>query len=269
MGLALNPNSLLAPDNNAAEMRAFETTCAQLQGFDARLNAEFVDGFLCGLAAGPRQLPATDWLPVLAGDTFDRVFGDPGSHAQALGALSTRLSVLRAQLDPEALADSPDSMRLNPWLTVWTDEERAHVLAAEGEALAAAEAALLQTGGVWARGFLDACEQLPQLWQLPPDEESQQLFSDALNQVRLLTLAEGADEWKDIVSRHYPEGPPPRDDVVADACIAVQDLRLLWVDFAPRPETRRVEATPGRNDPCPCGSGKKFKRCHGAADSQA
>ena len=23
---------------------------------------------------------------------------------------------------------------------------------------------------------------------------------------------------------------------------------------------------PGRNDPCPCGSGKKYKRCHGAAD---
>jgi preprotein translocase subunit SecA len=21
--------------------------------------------------------------------------------------------------------------------------------------------------------------------------------------------------------------------------------------------------TPGRNDPCPCGSGKKFKHCHG------
>jgi preprotein translocase subunit SecA len=23
-------------------------------------------------------------------------------------------------------------------------------------------------------------------------------------------------------------------------------------------------ATIGRNDPCPCGSGKKFKKCHGA-----
>jgi len=22
-------------------------------------------------------------------------------------------------------------------------------------------------------------------------------------------------------------------------------------------------AGPGRNDPCPCGSGKKFKKCHG------
>jgi preprotein translocase subunit SecA len=23
----------------------------------------------------------------------------------------------------------------------------------------------------------------------------------------------------------------------------------------------------GRNDPCPCGSGKKFKQCHGKLDS--
>jgi len=26
----------------------------------------------------------------------------------------------------------------------------------------------------------------------------------------------------------------------------------------------RVEKTPGRNDPCPCGSGKKYKKCCGA-----
>jgi preprotein translocase subunit SecA len=29
-------------------------------------------------------------------------------------------------------------------------------------------------------------------------------------------------------------------------------------------ETRRVEGAVGRNDPCPCGSGKKYKKCHGA-----
>ena len=27
---------------------------------------------------------------------------------------------------------------------------------------------------------------------------------------------------------------------------------------------RQAFATAGRNDPCPCGSGKKFKQCHGA-----
>ena len=28
-------------------------------------------------------------------------------------------------------------------------------------------------------------------------------------------------------------------------------------------EPIRVQKAPGRNDPCPCGSGKKFKNCHG------
>ena len=26
---------------------------------------------------------------------------------------------------------------------------------------------------------------------------------------------------------------------------------------------RKAEAKVGRNDPCPCGSGKKYKKCHG------
>ena len=31
-----------------------------------------------------------------------------------------------------------------------------------------------------------------------------------------------------------------------------------------KPETfKRTEKKVGRNDPCPCGSGKKFKQCHG------
>jgi len=55
---------------------------------------------------------------------------------------------------------------------------------------------------------------------------------------------------------------------------------LFHVELAkPKSQPQRVEANPtgkgpvkqatsdkvGRNDPCPCGSGKKYKRCHGAA----
>ena len=29
-------------------------------------------------------------------------------------------------------------------------------------------------------------------------------------------------------------------------------------------QQRHADAEPGRNDPCWCGSGKKFKKCHGA-----
>ncbi|AWM32316.1 SEC-C metal-binding domain-containing protein [Hymenobacter nivis] len=30
-----------------------------------------------------------------------------------------------------------------------------------------------------------------------------------------------------------------------------------------RPQPQPVQAKIGRNDPCPCGSGKKYKKCHG------
>ncbi len=43
------------------------------------------------------------------------------------------------------------------------------------------------------------------------------------------------------------------------------DGRWMFVDGKQvKPAPIRREAAPGRNDPCPCGSGKKYKRCHGA-----
>jgi hypothetical protein len=44
---------------------------------------------------------------------------------------------------------------------------------------------------------------------------------------------------------------------------AMRINKLPEPSFAPQPP-RVVGETPARNDPCPCGSGKKYKRCHGA-----
>ena len=38
---------------------------------------------------------------------------------------------------------------------------------------------------------------------------------------------------------------------------------LPGVDIHENRQPVRVEEKPGRNDPCPCGSGKKYKNCHG------
>jgi SEC-C motif domain protein len=42
--------------------------------------------------------------------------------------------------------------------------------------------------------------------------------------------------------------------------------RWVYVDgrVGPKPVEQRVAAKVGRNDPCPCGSGKKYKKCCGA-----
>ena len=43
------------------------------------------------------------------------------------------------------------------------------------------------------------------------------------------------------------------------------DGRWFYVDGdTVKPTPVRAEKRAGRNEPCPCGSGKKFKRCHGA-----
>ena len=40
--------------------------------------------------------------------------------------------------------------------------------------------------------------------------------------------------------------------------------RWYYVDGQVAQEPIRRAAVPGRNDPCSCGSGQKYKRCHGA-----
>ena len=45
----------------------------------------------------------------------------------------------------------------------------------------------------------------------------------------------------------------------------VLDAHDYWLQRRLTPNTvRREQPKVGRNEPCPCGSGKKFKQCHGA-----
>ncbi len=37
--------------------------------------------------------------------------------------------------------------------------------------------------------------------------------------------------------------------------------RVVWPGFNYKPAPKRILKV-GRNDPCPCGSGKKYKDCH-------
>ena len=51
--------------------------------------------------------------------------------------------------------------------------------------------------------------------------------------------------------------PPPPAAALQAPAAAEQEIQL------PKVTIRRDTPKVGRNDPCPCGSGKKFKHCHG------
>ncbi len=251
------------PDSTPAQVEAFDRTCSALQGFDGGLSFELVDGFLTALATLPQPVPAEEWLPVLCDDSFERAFGDPVAHAEALAVLQARLDVLRAQLDPAAMLEDPDELRLAPLMQEFSEEMRRELVEQEG--MDPEDAEIYNTGVMWAEGFFECVGKMPTRWTLPAEDGAQEAFESAFEVVDALRFTPDEEGWPAYVQRHYPKGEPSRDDLIVDACWAVQDLRLFWVDFAPKTAQRRVEATPGRNDPCPCGSGKKFKKCHGAA----
>ena len=264
---------ILIPDgvrrNSEAELKAFDTTCSRMGGFNPDISFEWVDGFLAALAAGPRVPDVTEWLPLMCGDAFERAFADPADAEQAQRSLQVRLRVLQEQLDPGALMDDPQALRLDPLVSEWTDADRQRLV--EEGAVSAEEAEVMQTGALWAEGFLDAAAALPQAWAEPADEPSAEMYNALLDQIAALMIPPSHEAYGEHVARYYTRdgvpGAPTRDELVAEACFAAQDLRLFWMDRAPKPETRRVEATPGRNDPCPCGSGKKYKKCHGSVEA--
>jgi preprotein translocase subunit SecA len=67
-------------------------------------------------------------------------------------------------------------------------------------------------------------------------------------------------ELEAAIARHPGEDEEPAQDPAA----ALAKMREAAGSLPPRaPATAAPKI--GRNDPCPCGSGKKFKKCHGAA----
>lgn len=250
-------------DSSEAELEAFDTVCRRLGGFNPRVVAEWADGYLSALAAGPRSVAIDEWLPMLAGDAFERAFADPEDAAQARHALASRARVLAHQLDPESLLDEPEALRLQPLVWLWDQAARDALVQEQG--VAADDAATLHTGALWVDGFFDAIDDFADDWRLPDfaEEDAVEAFDEMLLHLSVLQLPDDADEFKAHVERYWKDKLATREDLLDEACFAVQDLRVWWVDHAPRPSTRHVEPRPGRNDPCPCGSGLKYKKCHG------
>ncbi|MBE7416187.1 MAG: UPF0149 family protein [Ideonella sp.] len=244
------------PAPTAAEQAAatdYERVCWRLGGFDGRVSPEWVDGYLTGVLAGPRAIALEQWLPAMLGDTFERTFADPSDARHAQRALSSRWRELAQQLDAEALVDDPDTVVLEPWIVAYEDADReAFVAQGHGDAQLARDE--LRSGVAWSRGFVAATEDFNADWVVPDAAAGDgERFHHAFDRIRALQApADGG-------------GVDERDQQIDEACLAAQQLRLYWVDHAPRPTTRRVDAQPGRNEPCPCGSGLKFKKCHGAA----
>jgi uncharacterized protein len=232
-------------DDNALERLSelLDRRAVPFKGF----NLEALDGFLSALAVGPETVPAEEWQPLVWGGKPPRWDGaEEAAEVEALLAGHARLVEQRVRHGGDDLPD-----RLAP--LIWLPEDPA---AHDDDAL--------DIGCDWAYGFLRAVALRDVAWTAWLDEHAWIVeivaMMDRLVSGEVLSEsdAEHGDTGPETVTYHERLG------IVAELPGMLADLHHHRIEaLTPRTPLRR-ETAPGRNDPCPCGSGKKYKKCHGA-----
>jgi uncharacterized protein len=212
------------------------------------LDVPMLDGYLAGVIVQPRLVPEAEWLPAVF-DHQGRALPtdvDPAWLARCRSLVQRRHDVLQAGLADDGWFDP-----------VVLDVERAPPQSEYDAPLPEHSRALLP----WVAGFHFAQELFPALEDAADD-------AVALALARLYRhLPAENDEQREVVATLDREHPlRSADDAVEDLVTTVAELWELTREARFRVETvRRDTPKVGRNDPCPCGSGRKFKQCHGKA----
>lgn len=259
------PDPLSSP-LEAADYDALETILDELRERDEDVPQwEFLEGAIAALLCTRREVLPGEYLPVLFGGGEEGgilgLFADAVQAERFMALWLRRWNEVAAalQAEVETLDDErtyhPEVMDVRGAIATLPEAERAAV---EGEPLPA-------FGQLWAIGFLSVVEDWPEEWAPPRDKEAAGWIEDALDCI--VALAED-DTDPPAWNMHDENGPPSvseaRVNAFGEAVWAVYDLYQAWRSLGPRTDPVRKADEPGRNDPCPCGSGKKYKKCHGA-----
>ncbi len=253
MNTPATPPGPLTPD----DFEALEVELDAMRAMHAEIPQwEFCEGFLVALLCMRREVEPDEYWPVLLGEDFR-----PMAHMEFVWRWRRRWQEIATALDEpvEVLEDErtyhPEALDMLGAVLSLPPEART-----EGDTND-----LPAYAQVWAIGFMYAVESWPDDWEPPRDRDAAAILDAALDDIVALTED---DRGEPTVSMYREDGPPSvseeRLDRVGAAIWAVYDLRELARVLGPRIEPLRKAPEPGRNDPCPCGSGKKYKKCHGA-----
>ena len=202
------------------------------------MNIEEMDGFFAALVAGPEVVMPSEYL--------SQVFGDDTEEAprfEGLDEANDILALLMRHWNEIAGTLSKDKVHY-PLLL---EDENGGV-----------------QGNDWARGFIRGTSLRHDGWaELLDDDEQGGCM------IPMLMLYHEHDE--DPSLRPNSIAPEQREKIIASMAVGLGEAYRYFGqrrkhEVATRePAARSTQRKIGRNDPCPCGSGKKYKRCCGGA----
>ena len=212
-------------------------------------------------------------MPRLSEPELDRIerFLDAPERAEqtltldmAQGLLAAAASgpspVPRERWLPEIIGDAEADDEIVALLTRFADETARQLNEADGfDFILYGEDDDL---GPWADGYLQGVELAEPRWDEVADEEDLDNilfpFLALTGDAKQLALESGEAWMSD------DEEAKMLEEVRENFASHLFDVRQYFFERSIPETVRRDSPKVGRNDPCPCGSGKKYKNCHGA-----
>lgn len=191
------------------------------------MRCDEVQGFMMALLSGPDALNPNDWLPEVLGD--ESLF--EAKERTEVERLVLALAMdMRSQLADKKLPD------------LWLYEDEA--------------------GNpdfyTWCNAYLYALDVVPTDWfEAVNQEEFEDLFYPIMALGGIYDEEENGEVILHLTDKELTE-------LESDLPHVLLDIYSYWQAVINKPQTvRREGGKIGRNDPCPCNSGKKYKACCG------
>lgn len=195
-----------------------------------------LQGFLCALVSGPDLIPPSVWLPQALGESPE--YPSPALAEEAMGLMMKFHNSVAATLANQEdlnlilynLEENPDQLDYAPWCDGYVFGSQI------------GESNWFDAAGEYGEDLGDKMEVFFLLSGLLKEDalEHKEPWLSEKEEKRRMALAQEA----------FPA------TIVA--------IHQFWLAQRATPSPMRRESPKvGRNDPCPCGSGKKFKQCCG------
>ncbi len=237
----MKPPAWLDDDQIQRLAQLLEQRAVPFKGF----NLEALDGFLSALVVAPELVPPGEWQPPVWGTPPRWENSEEVIAVQTLLMGHWNMAAARVRHGNENL---PDHLAPLLWLPEHIDVEQPE------------NDDQLDVGRDWAFGFFRGVALREAAWDTWLDE------NEWIDEIFGLfdQLASGEILGEDPTAPATPISYRERLEIIASLPGMLADLHHHRIDALGPREPIRCEATPDRNAPCPCASGKKYKKCCGA-----
>ena len=207
---------------------------------DEGMTPDIMDGFLHAIAVGPTTLQPKQWLPKIWGTQ------EMMPPMASIDQLNHVLGLVMRHFNSIISGLESDPREITPrWSTMTYEGDDREYDDAEG----------------WAYGFVQGMTLCWSDWQ--------PLLSTAQGREWFRPIGLLGQEDFSVDQDDLTQTPAMRADLTLQVPDSVLNMHEYWLPYRravyEREVAKSLQPKVGRNEPCPCGSGKKFKKCCGAA----